>query len=103
MNEDDLKQTHYSEIKDSKLLRLPEVSAIVNFGKTKIYKMMDEGTFPKGVCDGRYRRWPKDEIIAFRILYWGTNEKMPPINNQTREKLEQYVKKRNELINYAKQ
>lgn len=63
------------------LIKISEVIKIVEFKKTKIYKMINNGTFPPGFSDGIYRRWSKNEIQAFRVLYWGLNEKIPKINN----------------------
>ncbi len=46
--------------------RLHHLLAILPFGKSTLYTLMQTGGFPKGVCIGsRIRVWPKIEILKF--------------------------------------
>ncbi len=48
------------------LLRLPDVEAIAGYKKSKIYKLMEEGKFPKPVRLGaRTVRWKSSEIRSW--------------------------------------
>ena len=57
----------------NRLIRLPEVLSRTGFGRTSIYRKMDEGTFPKslklggpledsGKFDSRAIAWIEDEV-----------------------------------------
>lgn len=49
-----------------RLLRLPEVSAIVGMGKSSIYAQMKAGEFPKCVyVTGRTVAWPESRVAAW--------------------------------------
>jgi prophage regulatory protein len=45
-----------------KLLTIREVTEIVGFKKSTIYKFMNEGKFPKQVKIGKSSRWKMSEI-----------------------------------------
>ena len=43
--------------KTDRLLRLDDVLKIVGLGKTKLYALIQEGSFPPGFSIGRARLW----------------------------------------------
>jgi prophage regulatory protein len=45
-----------------KIMRLPEVKAMVGLGTTAIYALIKKGEFPKPVKIGRASRWVEQEI-----------------------------------------
>jgi prophage regulatory protein len=47
-------------------MRLPEVVAATGYSKASIYRLIDEGKFPKPVhlCGGRAAGWVRNEIQA---------------------------------------
>lgn len=47
------------------LLQLPEVCRQAGFGKTAIYRMMKEGTFPEPIKIGPASRWSQIEVQAW--------------------------------------
>ena len=47
------------------LLQLPEVCRQAGFGKTAIYRMMKEGTFPEPIKIGLASRWSQIEVQAW--------------------------------------
>ena len=50
-----------------KLLRIPEVAARVNRGKSTIYAAVKAGTFPAPVRQGGGNYWPDTEIDAYLV------------------------------------
>ena len=64
---------NYSSKLKNRLIRLPEVLSRTGYGRTSIYRKMDEGTFPKslklggpledsGKFDSRAIAWIEDEV-----------------------------------------
>jgi len=64
---------NYSSKTKNHLIRLPEVLSRTGFGRTSIYRKMDEGTFPKSLklggpiedpdkFDSRAIAWIEDEV-----------------------------------------
>lgn len=47
------------------LLQLPEVCRQAGFGKTAIYRMVKEGTFPEPIKLGPASRWSQLEVQAW--------------------------------------
>ncbi len=47
------------------LLQLPEVCRQVGFGKTAIYRMIKEETFPEPIKLGPASRWSQNEVQAW--------------------------------------
>ena len=47
---------------NSRLLRIPEVSARVGLKKTVIYERIKAGTFPKPIKLGSASAWPEHEV-----------------------------------------
>ncbi len=46
--------------------RLPHLLAILPFGRSTLYALMQTGEFPQGVCIGsRIRVWSKLDILKF--------------------------------------
>ncbi|WP_287497511.1 AlpA family transcriptional regulator [Pandoraea sp. CB10b_02] len=45
-----------------KILRLPQVKAMVGLGKTAIYDKIKEGAFPKPIKLGRASGWLEGEV-----------------------------------------
>lgn len=50
---------------DDQMIDLHEVKAIVGLGKTMIYRMADQGRFPKPAKLGSSSRWSKREVYAW--------------------------------------
>ena len=48
-----------------RLLRLPQVEDRTPYKRSKIYKLISEGKFPKPVKLGNVSAWPEDEIDAW--------------------------------------
>ena len=66
---------------EERLLRLPEVLERVPFGKTTLYRLMREGSFPKNIQLGsnmvawvasEIEEWINTQIKNRKVLY-GTN------------------------------
>jgi prophage regulatory protein len=49
-----------------KLMRMPEVVAATGYTKASIYRLIEEGKFPRPVhlCGGRAAGWVADEVYA---------------------------------------
>ena len=47
----------------ARLVRLPEVIALVGLGKTKIYAMVKDGKFPAPVKVGHASLWRSDAVV----------------------------------------
>lgn len=47
------------------LLKLPTVCATVELSSPQIYRLMDQGRFPKPVHIGRSARWSRDDVQAW--------------------------------------
>lgn len=53
-------------LEDMAILRLPEVKQLVGLGKSSIYRMMDEGHFPRRVSLGsRAIGWRAGDVRAW--------------------------------------
>lgn len=52
------------------LIRLAEVEAIVGFKKSKLYKLIQAGKFPKPRKNGMSSRWVKEEVEAWAEANW---------------------------------
>lgn len=50
---------------NEKMIRLPQVKAIVGLGTTAIYDKMKNGDFPKQVKLGRVSCWVESEVQAW--------------------------------------
>lgn len=48
-----------------RIIRLPEVKALVGLGTTAIYERMKKGEFPKQIKLGRLSGWVESEIQAW--------------------------------------
>lgn len=54
------------DYENDRLLRLPEVAHLTGLSKSTIYKMVDEGRFPKQVRNGsRAVAWPRRVVAAW--------------------------------------
>ena len=47
------------------LIKLPEVCRQAGFGKSAIYEMINNGTFPKPIKLGYGSRWSQQEVQAW--------------------------------------
>lgn len=48
-----------------RLIRLPEVTAMVALSRATIYRMVQAGTFPQPIKQGRTSAWPHSEVRAY--------------------------------------
>lgn len=66
-----------------KMLKRNEVAAAIGIGKTKLYEMIKEKNFMVGYGDGRFRRWPENQVSAFQILLYRLPEPLPEVEATT--------------------
>ena len=68
-----MKKSNDSIVRQKRFIRLPEVLSRTGYGRTSIYRKMDEGTFPKSLklggpiedpdkFDSRAIAWIEDEV-----------------------------------------
>ena len=68
-----MEKSNYTIVRQKRFIRLPEVLSRTGFGRTSIYRKMEEGTFPKCLklggpikdhtkFDSRAIAWIEDEI-----------------------------------------
>lgn len=65
----------------NKMITLKEVEAITGFKKTKIYAMIAAGQFPESKTKGRGARWEYYSVETWRVLFYQSNDRLPPINS----------------------
>lgn len=58
----------------SRFLRRDQVLVMVGIGTTKLYSLMNNGSFPKPVHIGRATRWVEDEVLAWMAYCVKTKE-----------------------------
>lgn len=80
------------------LLKIREVCSKVGFGRTKIYEMIKNKKFLPGHFDGHNRRWKEEEVDAFRILYWGLDEALPDISEESLRNIKGYLMMHNHAL-----
>ena len=49
-----------------RFLRLPDVLDRVGLGRTKVYEMIGEGSFPPPIKQGRLSLWPESRVVAWQ-------------------------------------
>lgn len=74
-----------------RMINVQIVADKVGFSRGQIYKLTRVGKFPPGCKVGRAMRWPEHVIDGFIILYWGLNEPLPEMNEQTRAQIHDCV------------
>jgi prophage regulatory protein len=70
MTFDSLSTDKLSEKPHESLIRIKEVCLLVSVGRTTIYKMVEEGSFPKPLNLGpRFKAWQKQTVIDWIISH----------------------------------
>lgn len=77
----------------NRMITLNEVEKIVGFKKTKIYALIEDRRFPDSKQQGRGARWEYYSVETWRILYYQSNDQLPPINSADREEIEEMIQR----------
>ncbi len=70
-----------------KMLKMSNLEDELGLAKTTIYRMIEKGEFMNGYGEGRYRRWPEQEVAAYQIFLWGLPDKIPDLEQNILEKI----------------
>ncbi len=50
---------------DDRLIRLPEVIRLIGVSRPTVYRLIQNGEFPKPIKQGRTSAWPSREVSSY--------------------------------------
>ncbi len=71
-----------------KMLKAKQVAERIGFSTSELYRKIAAGAFPKGKKMCGSTRWADYIVDAWNILFWGLNEPLPNMAEETLREVE---------------
>ncbi|WP_298078743.1 AlpA family phage regulatory protein [uncultured Cardiobacterium sp.] len=81
-----------------KMLKCEQVAEIIGCSRSTLYERIINGSFPDGIKRGNAKRWPDYVAYAWNILYWGLNEPLPEMAEETLKEVRSSVEIAKQLL-----